>query len=60
MWWCMDCEAIRELSIAGRCATCGSDAIDTQERIVPLPNRAEQEIADLERLWARSSLNSKS
>jgi Zn finger protein HypA/HybF involved in hydrogenase expression len=32
-WWCLDCRTTVELSIHGRCSTCGSNSVDSMERL---------------------------
>jgi len=41
-WWCMECEAERELGKHGRCAVCDSEAVEL------LPNRGELSRSDSE------------
>ncbi len=36
MWLCLDCRRSVELDPHGRCGTCGSDAVDSAERVVRL------------------------
>ncbi len=33
-WLCLDCRRSIELDPHGRCGTCGSDAVDSAERVV--------------------------
>lgn len=33
VWWCADCRIPTKLDRHGRCDTCGSDAVDSMERI---------------------------
>ena len=32
-WWCIDCRTSVELNTQAKCECCGSDAVDTMERI---------------------------
>ena len=53
-WWCMDCAAAVELSKAGYCARCGSDALDIAVRPAVTPEALAATyftIEELEELW---------
>lgn len=52
--WCADCEAVRELDHHGRCAVCGSDALDVAVRPAVTPEALAATyftIDELEELW---------
>lgn len=53
-WFCMDCRAIRSLSLHGYCACCGSDAVDVAVREAL---SEKQMLETLEALWQSISKN---
>ena len=51
MWWCCQCEAMRELDKHGRCGTCGSEAVTHPEPIAVNWPANSVRCDDLERLY---------
>ena len=53
-WFCTNHMGLCALDVHGRCATCGSDAVDIASREVALPMSVREEVAELERIYADS------
>ena len=52
--WCVDCNAVREMSVNGKCATCGSRATDTLERNATFTALQKSvQVRELEKIWKR-------
>lgn len=52
-FFCLDCGSLAQLSRHGRCGTCGSEAVVSQEAQKPLVvSRDAREVAELNRIFA--------